>query len=98
MPLRLLIEPEAETDVAAAFDWYEAQRCGLGSEFLAELAFTFESIRRNTDQYPIVSGRTQRALVRRFPFGVFFIVEPDSIAVTACFHCRRDPRRWQLRR
>ncbi len=98
MPLPVLIEPEAEADVASAFDWYETKRSGLGSEFLAELAFILESIERNAEQYPIATGRTRRALIRRFPFGVFFVIEPDSIAVTACMHCRRDPRRWQIRR
>ena len=34
---RLLLEPEAQADLAEAFDWYEAQRTGLGSEFLAEV-------------------------------------------------------------
>ena len=98
MPPRLLIEPEAEADIASAFDWYEVQRSGLGSEFLAELASVLENVEGNSEQYPIITGRTRRALVRRFPFGVFFVVDPDLIAVTACMHCRRDPRRWQIRR
>jgi toxin ParE1/3/4 len=98
VPLPLLIEPEAEADIDSAFAWYEAQRAGLGSEFLAELALVLESIESNAERYPTLIGRTRRALVRRFPFGVFYIIEPDSVAVTACMHCRRDPRRWQLRR
>lgn len=98
MPLPLLIEPEAEADIDAAFGWYEAQRTGLGSEFLAELAFVLESIESNAELYPILIGRTRRALVRRFPFGVFYIIESGFVAVTACMHCRRDPRRWQTRR
>ena len=98
MQLRVLVEPEAEADVAAAFEWYETQSSGLGSEFLAEVALLLESIEESAEQYPVVYGRTRRALVRRFPFGVFYIVEPDLVAVTACIHCRRDPRRWQLRR
>ena len=98
MPLPLLIEPDAEADIDSAFDWYETQRTGLGSEFLAELALVLQSIESSAEQYPILIGRTRRALMRRFPFGVFYVTEPNSIAVTACMHCRRDPRRWQLRR
>jgi toxin ParE1/3/4 len=94
---RLLLEPEAEADIAEAFDWYETQRPGLGSEYLAEVARVLETLERRPEQFPVVQGRTRRALVRRFPFGVFYIVDPDLIAVTACMHSRRDPRRWQRR-
>ena len=95
---RLLLEPEAEEDLAAAFDWYEMQRAGLGSEFLAEVAHVLETIEAKPEHYPVLRGRTRRALVRRLPFGVFYIVDPDLVAVTACMHARRDPRRWQSRR
>ena len=95
---RLLLNPEAEADLAEAFDWYEGQRAGLGSEFLAEVAHVLEAIEHRPEQFPVVQGQTRRALVRRFPFGVFYIVGPDLIGVTACMHSRRDPRRWQSRR
>jgi plasmid stabilization system protein ParE len=45
-----------------------------------------------------VRGRTRRALVHRFPYAVFSILDPDLIAVSAVMHGRRDPRRWQTRR
>jgi toxin ParE1/3/4 len=95
---RLLIEPEAAADIAEASAWYDAQRAGLGGEFTAALADLLGTIEETPDRFPIVRGRTRRALLRRFPFGVFYIVESDAIAVIACLHCRRDPRRWHLRR
>jgi len=39
----------------------------------------------------------RRVGVRRFPYGLYFIVEDTRIVVIACFHGRRNPRRWQLR-
>ena len=41
---RLYVEPEAEADLDAAFGWYEGQRPGLGSEFLAEVAHVFMQV------------------------------------------------------
>jgi hypothetical protein len=32
---RLIVEPEAEADIAEAYDWYEAQCSGLGEDFSA---------------------------------------------------------------
>jgi plasmid stabilization system protein ParE len=98
MQPRLLLEPEAKADLAEAFDWYESQRPGLGSEYLAEVAHLLERIERNPDEYAIVQGQTRRALVHRFPYAVFYVVDPNLVAVTAVMHGRRDPRRWQERR
>lgn len=95
---RLYVEPEAEADLDVAFTWYEGQRPGLGSEFLAEVAYTFAQVEESPERYPIIRGMTRRALVRRFPYAVFYVLEPDLVAVTAVMHGRRDPRRWEERR
>ena len=98
MPPRLLLEPEAQADLAESFAWYEDQKSGLGSEFFAEVARVLAVIERTPQLYPILRGQTRRALVRRFPFTVFYVLDPDVIAVTAVLHGRRDPRRWLERR
>jgi toxin ParE1/3/4 len=54
MNLELIVRPEAEADIAEAFDWYEAQVSGLGSEFLLVLDAAFNSVIRNPDSYPQV--------------------------------------------
>ena len=98
MQPRFLLAPEAKADLADAFAWYKAQRTELGSEFLAQVALILESIEHAPERYPIVRGTTRRALVRRFPYAVFYISESDVVAVTAVMHGRREPRRWQSRR
>jgi plasmid stabilization system protein ParE len=98
MKPRLFLEDEARDDLVDAFQWYEGQRAGLGSEFLAAVALVFERIEENPGAYPVIRGTTRRGLVRRFPYSVFYVVDPDLIAVTAVMHGRRDPRRWQKRR
>jgi plasmid stabilization system protein ParE len=37
------------------------------------------------------------ALLRRFPYGIYYRIYPDSIVIVACMHGRRDPKRWQSR-
>ena len=39
---RLVSEPRVDLDVAAAFEWYENERAGLGHEFLDELRATYD--------------------------------------------------------
>jgi len=32
-----------------------------------------------------------------FPYGVYYLAEPDRIVVLAVYHSSRDPRGWQRR-
>ena len=86
---------QAETEEAAA--WYEAQRPGLGAEFLAALDAAIESVRAHPDAYPVVLRDVRRARLRRFPHSLFYRVHDKQLLVIACFHARRDPRTWQRR-
>jgi toxin ParE1/3/4 len=93
----LVIRPEAEADLAEAFAWYEERRRGLGERFLLSVEASLATIQRHPESFPLVHGPIRRALLRRFPYGVFYTVEEPAIVVLAVFHCRRDPRGWQER-
>jgi plasmid stabilization system protein ParE len=95
---RFLVEPEAETELDEAFAWYEGRAAGLGSEFLRAVRAAFALIRRNPEQFPRVRDEVRRALVRRFPYAVYYVLETEQISVLAVVHTRRHPRRWQSRR
>lgn len=41
--------------------------------------------------------QVRRVLIRRFPYGVMYVVEEDVITIIACFHAKRDPKQWQDR-
>lgn len=58
---------------------------------------TVEAISAGPLHYVVVEKGRRRAGVRRFPYGLFFIVEESRIVVIACFHGRRSPKHWQLR-
>lgn len=97
MKHELRILPEAESDLVEAYRWYEERSAGLGSEFFRAVDASLLSIQRNPLAFPTVHGDIRRILLRRFPFGVFFVVEKNTTVILACFHVRRDPRRLQSR-
>lgn len=97
MSLRLIIRPEAEEEMADAFDWYEERVPGLGSEFLLCVDATLNSILRHPQQYPHVHRVVRRALTRRFPYEVFFVDDAERVVVLSVFHAKRNPKRWQER-
>jgi plasmid stabilization system protein ParE len=95
--VRLVVRDAAEADITEAARWYEQRSPGLGTEFLRAVDVTLTEIARMPERYPVVRGEARRALLRRFPYAVFFVATPDLVIVLACIHARRDPRRWQER-
>ena len=91
------LRPEAQRDIGDAAAWYEAQREGLGHEFLDELARTLKLVGANPTLYPLVHRQTRRALLHRFPFAVFYRAEDRQVMVIAVMHAKRSPRHWKRR-
>ncbi len=94
---RVIIRPEAESDIEDAYQWYESQRKGLGENFLLCVEEALSRAAREPTIYSIVYKEIRRVLIHRFPFGVFFIVGETNISVLAVLHARRNPKTWKGR-
>jgi plasmid stabilization system protein ParE len=97
MAARLVIAPEAELDLADAYAWYEKRRAGLGEEFLTSVDACLEGIRRQPEMYALAHGSYRRALIRRFPFAIFYEHAEAQVTVYSVFHTSRDPEKWRQR-
>jgi len=95
--LRVHIRPEAEADIEEAAAWYEKQYEGLSDEFLDEVLSACETISENPNMYPVVHRHTRRAIIHRFPFGIYYRIEEELIVVVAVMHGSRHPKQWQSR-
>ncbi len=89
--------PAARQDIADALTWYEEQLPGLGLEFLRCIDAVLDSVQRHPLMYPTVLAHYRRAVIRRFPYVLFYDVEPARIVVYAVFHCSQDPAKWKAR-
>ena len=97
MTAEIRFRPEAEAEVLEAHAWYRERGLGLGQEFLRSLDASLDLIRRLPESHPVVHRRVRRALLRQFPYGIFYVHEGNTITVLACFHASRDPRGWKER-
>ena len=97
MTLPVVWIPEANADLLDARAWYDDIRPQLGDHFALAIEATVRAISEHPLQFPVVYRGRRRAGVHRFPYGIFFEVQEHRIVVIACFHGRRNPRRWQLR-
>jgi len=93
-----ILRPAAVGDLREAYAWYEKERAGLGQEFLREVRATLDRVLDQPRAYPVIHRDTRRAIVRRFPYALFYRRMDDLTVFVACYHMRRDPKGWQRRR
>ena len=89
--MNLRYSKRAIIDIEIAMGWYEGQRKGLRIEFLDCLEGTVIRILENPSLYSVKYKMLRSALVRRFPFSVFYTIEKSKVLVHAVFDNRQDP-------
>jgi plasmid stabilization system protein ParE len=95
--MRLVLRPGAKADLREAFLWYEERQPGLGGSLLESVEAVFSLLREHPLLYPRVDPAVRRAGTDRFPFGVFYRVDGETIRVIAVLHNARNPARWKGR-
>lgn len=89
------IRPSAESDIEKAYSWYENQRPGLGRQFTEELEIVFDRLAETPLIYADIYKGVRRALIRRFPFAVFFLTTESEVRVLAVVRMTRNPLVWR---
>jgi plasmid stabilization system protein ParE len=91
------LREEAQVEFDEAFDWYNAQKPGLGLDFVAEIQRVFNRIAANPLMYPLVLKDIRKGVVRRFPYSIYYRLHLYGVEVIAVFHSSRNPMVWQSR-
>jgi plasmid stabilization system protein ParE len=97
MTLPVIFSPEARAEFDEATDWYGQRRAGLGDAFVDAVQDVLKRIGTAPRIHAVVWKDVRCALVRRFPYAVYYRVEPERVVVIAVFHTKRDPGAWQSR-
>lgn len=92
MKVEFLEAAQAELD--EAFNWYEAQQTSLGIQFLTEFDAAIRRISAYPKSYALLSIDVRRCLTKRFPYGVLYGTDADTIVIVAIAHLHRKPNYW----
>ncbi|HEY9510142.1 MAG TPA: type II toxin-antitoxin system RelE/ParE family toxin [Verrucomicrobiae bacterium] len=92
--LRRIAEKEFDDSIA----YYEAERESLGWESRATIEECFQRIADNPEWFPKIRGEVRRAVIRRFPFVIHFLIEQERIVILSVFHASREPEQLKYRR
>lgn len=97
MSYEIVVRPEAAREVQEAFNWYEEKSEGLGLEFLRAADACLAGVKRNPFASPPMYQEIHRALLRKFPYALFYLLKEEQVIVLACFHAKRNPIDWMRR-
>lgn len=95
--MRLVLRRKAKHDLTETRRWYDERRPGLGQEFLSCVEATLAAIREHPRIFPRVDPLVRRAKTERFPYGIFYIIDGETIRVLAVLHHARSSGWWKNR-
>ena len=95
----VVFDSEAKAEFDAAASYYEAQRAGLGDDFVAEVEQATQRIARMPRSFPPYGpSGLRKCVLRRFPYSIFFLELTDRVWIAAVAHQRRKPGYWAHRK
>jgi toxin ParE1/3/4 len=95
--MRLVLRRAAKRDLDEARRRYEDQRPGLGQEFLSSVEAALALVRDFPLIAPKVDPRVRRKRTERFPYGIFYTIDGQTIRVLAVLHNARSSFWWKSR-
>lgn len=92
--MKVLFLKPAQSEVDDTVAWYDSQSRGMGMQFLDDID---RAIRRIV-AYPLSNVEIEQGLLRcllsRFPYGIIYGIDSETIIVVAVAHLHREPRYW----
>ena len=95
--LGVVIRPYANADATAAKARYAGASSAAAERFVDALAEAVSVISEYPYAFQRVHADTRRAVLRRFPYAVYYRITPEAVIVLAV-HGRQDPAHWKARR
>lgn len=87
---------EVDHDIEHAVAWYARRDVRLVARLLSEIDEAFTRILENPSQFPVVYKDVRRVLLRRFPFGVYYVALKSKVQVIAVMDLHQHPDTWRL--
>lgn len=93
----ILVSREARADLTEAVADLHSISPALSARFSVEIERVYANIVDYPQMYPRVYKNIRRALLRRFPYSVFYVVGESFILIVGVVHQARDESTWKRR-
>jgi toxin ParE1/3/4 len=83
MTLPIVVRPEARIDLVSAAEWYDEREPDsmLPVELFEEFDEMVALIAERPEIFPLFRGEVRRAIMKQFPYGIYYAIEPEQIVV-----------------
>ena len=98
MTYNLILLDAADADIADAIEHYELVSAGLSIDFELCLEEGYADILKSPTGYQTRYSSVRIKFIRRFPYGIHYIIEGNLIIVLAVFHQARNPLKYTERK
>ena len=86
----IVFDSKVEVELRRGFDHYEQLHNGLGFEFLLSVEAALYKIGKDPLLFSKVYKNKRKANLKRFPYGVFYIVSKGTVLVLAVIQLTPD--------
>ena len=98
MTFQVVIEKDAEKELAEAIEFYDGREPGLGQRFGRDVREVFKTASKDPERFPRATHLTRKAKVLDWPYSVYFAIkaEASQLVIITVWHGSRNPA--ELRR
>ena len=90
--LDVIFSERAELDLNEIADWYKNIRAGLEQEFLICIEAEVELIRKKPLIYKEFYKNVRKAIINKFPYGIYYLIEEERILLISISHHKRGQK------
>ena len=98
MIFKYILSPFAELDLDSIYEWYMLHDEIIFMKFDNSFEDGLKLIVSNPYQYPVVHKNIRRAVLKKFPYGIYYSITEDKVIVLSVIHHKRSPGVWKKRR
>lgn len=95
--MKYIFHPEALLEYEEATLYYSRISMKLAASFTKSVENSIDKILEFPEAWQLVEDNARRHLIKRFPFGIYYSIEPDYILILAVMHLSRKPGYWRDR-
>ena len=92
-----IVSSAALQDIEQAVFWYEKKLEGLGEKIVESFYESVLVLEDNPKLFEKKYNEVRIKYITRFPYGIHYMIQKDTVKIIAFFHMKRDPIRWENR-
>ncbi|MFV8751334.1 type II toxin-antitoxin system RelE/ParE family toxin [Nannocystaceae bacterium ST9] len=95
--MRVVLTGWATAELEEATSWYANHDWLASQNFTDAFLHAARSIAENPRLWPEIEAEVRRALLRKYPYSLIFVIRGDEALVLSVMHQSREPGYWRDR-